>query len=311
MTLRLGLVGGGWISQQHLDALQRLGRTELVGVVAGSRATADEVTSQWGGTSYDDLERMLEAGQPDVVYVAVPPHKAVTVAERLVAHRIPFLTEKPLSATDAEGPARLAEEIEQNRIVVAVGYHLRALDIMAEVRARLAAQPAQMFVARWLDSTPAPTWWGVTDQGGGQVVEQATHLYDLARYLVGEATVVGAASTRDPATSTPDVDVADSTAAVIRFESGAVGSFANTRRISTAVIEVEIVSDGLLTRLSKHPDRGQGDWHASFDDGTVIRAISSECDPYEKQAAAFLDAVEWADPGGVLCTYEDALRTMT
>ncbi len=105
------------------------------------------------------------------------------------------------------------------------------------------------------------------------------------------------------------MDVADSSAAVLRFASGAVGSFANTHRISTAVIEVEIVSDGLLTKLSKHPDRGQGDWHASFDDGTVIRAITSECDPYEKQAAAFLDAVEWADPDGVLSSYEDALRT--
>jgi hypothetical protein len=105
------------------------------------------------------------------------------------------------------------------------------------------------------------------------------------------------------------VDVADSSAAVLRFETGAVGSFANTRKIATAVIEVEIVSDGLLTRLSKHADRGQGDWHATFDDGTVIRAISAECDPYEKQAAAFLDAVEWADPRRVLCSYADALGT--
>ena len=37
--------------------------------------------------------------------------------------------------------------------------------------------------------------------------------------------------------------------------------------------------------------------------------ISAECDPYEKQAASFLDAVEWADPGGVLSSYEDALGT--
>ena len=309
MTLRLGLVGGGWISRLHLEALQRLGRTELIGVVAGSRATADEVTAQWGGTSYDDLDRMLEAGRPDVVYVAVPPHRAVTVGERLVARQIPFLTEKPLAATDGDGAARLGEAIEQSRLVVGVGYHLRALDILADVRARLAERPAQLFVARWLDSTPGPAWWGRTSEGGGQVVEQATHLYDLARTLVGEATVVGAASTRDLSTATPDVDVADSTAAVLRFGTGAVGSFANTRKISTAVIEVEIVSDGLLTRLSKRPDRGQGDWHVTFDDGTVIRAISADCDPYEKQAASFLDAVEWADPGGVLCTYEDALGT--
>jgi predicted dehydrogenase len=180
---------------------------------------------------------------------------------------------------------------------------------MAEVRRRLAAAPAQLVVARWLDSTPGPAWWGRVDEGGGQVIEQATHLYDLARWLVGEAVVVGAASTRDPAASPPMVDVADSTAAVLRFASGAIGSFANTRRLATAIIEVELISDGLLTRLTKRPERGQGDWHASFDDGTAIHAIAAESDPYELQAAAFLDAVEADDPGAVLSTYADALQT--
>ena len=309
MTLRLGLIGGGWISRQHLDALERLGRTELVGVVAGTRETADAVTAQWGGTSYDELDRMLDAARPEVVYVAVPPYRSVAIGERLVARRIPFLTEKPLAAADAEGPLRLATAIEQAGLVVAVGYHLRALDIMAEVRDRLAASPPRLVVARWLDNTPNTAWWGRVEEGGGQVVEQATHLYDLARWIMGEAVVVGAASTRDPLGSPRGVDVADSSAAVLRFTGGAVGSFANTRRIASAVIDVEFVSDGLLTTLTKRPDRGQGDWHANFDNGTAIRSISAERDPYEIQAAVFLDAVEWNDPGGVLSTYGDALAT--
>jgi myo-inositol 2-dehydrogenase/D-chiro-inositol 1-dehydrogenase len=309
VTLRLGLVGGGWISGQHLEAVERLERTELVGVVARTRETADAVTARWGGTGYDGLDRMLEAARPEVVYVAVPPHLSVAIGERLVARRIPFLTEKPLAAVDADGPARLAGAIEGAGLVVAVGYHLRALDIMAEVRDRLAAAPPRLVVARWLDSTPGPVWWGRAEEGGGQVIEQATHLYDLARWIMGEAVVVGAASTRDPLGSPRGVDVADSSAAVLRFEGGALGSFANTRRIASAVIEVEFISDGLLTTLTKRPDRGQGDWHATFDDGTAIRAISAERDPYEIQAAAFLDAVEAGDPGGVLSSYGDALRT--
>jgi myo-inositol 2-dehydrogenase/D-chiro-inositol 1-dehydrogenase len=309
LAVRLGLIGGGWISRQHLDALERLGRTELVGVVAGRRETADDVSSRWGGRAYDELEDMLDGARPEVVYVAVPPHRSVAIGERLVARRVPFLTEKPLAAADADGPLRLADEIAAANLVVGVGYHLRALDIMAEIRERLAAAPAQLVVARWLDSTPAPAWWGRVDEGGGQVVEQATHLYDLARWLMGEAVVVGAVSTRDPAASPQGVDVADSSAAVLRFASGAIGSFANSRRLGTADIEVEFISDGLLTRLTKRPDRGQGDWHASFDTGAVIRAIRAERDPYELQAAAFLDAVESGDPGGVLSSYADALRT--
>jgi myo-inositol 2-dehydrogenase / D-chiro-inositol 1-dehydrogenase len=306
--MRLGLVGGGWISRHHLAALERLGRTELVGVVSGTAATAEAVIGRWGGEAFDDLDAMLDGARPEVVYVAVPPHRSVAIGERLVARGVPFLTEKPLSA-EPEGPVRLADAIERAGLVVAVGYHLRALDVVAELRERLAAAPPSLVVARWLDSTPGPAWWGRVDQGGGQVVEQATHLYDLARLLLGEAVVVGAASTRDPAASPPTVDVADGTAAVLRFGGGAIGSFANTRRLATAVIEVEFVSDGVLTTLHKRPERGQGDWHVRYDDGTTVREIAAQVDPYETQAAAFLDAVEAGDPTRVLSTYTDALRT--
>ncbi|MBA2559349.1 MAG: Gfo/Idh/MocA family oxidoreductase, partial [Propionibacteriales bacterium] len=69
MTLRLGLVGGGWISQQHLEALEQIGRTELVGVVSGSPATGDAVTARWGGARYDDVDALVDEAGPDLVYV--------------------------------------------------------------------------------------------------------------------------------------------------------------------------------------------------------------------------------------------------
>jgi predicted dehydrogenase len=96
--------------------------------------------------------------------------------------------------------------------VAAVGYHLRALEQLPAVKARLARDPAILVTATWQDGTPAPAWWLRAAVGGGQVVEQATHLYDLARLLVGEAEVVGATSAlREPVT--PPRDVVDATAA--------------------------------------------------------------------------------------------------
>jgi myo-inositol 2-dehydrogenase/D-chiro-inositol 1-dehydrogenase len=309
VTLRLGLVGGGSISRQHLEALERLGRTKLVGVVSRTAETGDAITARWGGARYDDLDAMLARTKPEVVYVAVPPNRAVPIGERLLQAGIAFLTEKPLAASDAAGPERLSAAIERAGLIVAVGYHLRALDILTEVRAWLAGSSPQLVVARWLDSTPGASWWSKTDQGGGQVIEQATHLYDLARLLMGEATVVGAASTRDIIASPRGVDVADSTAAVLRFDDGAIGSFANTRRLASATIEIEFISEGFITTLTKRPERGQGDWHANYDDGTAIRSIRSGTDPYENQASAFLDAVETGDASHVLSTYADALKT--
>jgi myo-inositol 2-dehydrogenase/D-chiro-inositol 1-dehydrogenase len=309
LTVRLGLVGAGWISRLHLEALGRLGRTELVGVVSRSVDGAAALTDAWGGRPFDDLDRMVEAVRPDVAYVCVPPGQAVAIGERLVELGIPFLTEKPLAADDAAGPVRLATAIERAGLIVAVGYHLRALDFMAELRRRLAARPPRMILGRWMGPTPPPAWWSSVAQGGGQVVEQATHLYDLARYLVGEAEVVGAASVRTGDAMAPERDVADAAAAVLRFETGAIGSFASAHRLAVGDIEVEFASDGLLTVLRKDRDGGQGDWHVSFDDGRAVLSLRSECDPYEIQAAAFLDALDAGDPTLALSTYADALRT--
>ena len=115
--------------------------------------------------------------------------------------------------------------------------------------------------------------------------------------------MVGAAST----TRHPDLAARASTwstarAAVLRFDGGAIGSFANTRRLASATIEIEFISEGFITTLTKRPERGQGDWHARYDDGTAIRSISNGTDPYERQAAAFLDAVKAGDPSRVLST---------
>ena len=308
-AVRLGLVGGGWISRYHLEALERLGRTTLVGVVSRTAETGDAVVARWGGTRFDDLDTMLNKAKPEVVFVAVPPYRAVQIGERLVDAGIPFLTEKPLAASDAAGPARLAGEIERAGLIVGVGYHLRALDILTEVREWIDSAPPQLVVARWLDATPAPAWWSKWEQGGGQVIEQATHLYDLARHLVGEAKVVGAASTLDVLMSGRGSNVVDSTAAILRFESGAIGSFANTRRLASATIAIEFVSEGFITTLTKRPERGQGDWHAEYDDGTAIRSLRTGTDPYERQASAFLDAVKAGDPSRLLSSYADALKT--
>jgi myo-inositol 2-dehydrogenase / D-chiro-inositol 1-dehydrogenase len=306
--LRLGLIGAGWIMPMHLAAFDRLGRTRIVGVASARLEKAQAIAGPRDAAGYDDVERMLDEQRPDAVYIAVPPSVAVAACEAVVARGIPFLVEKPLAATDADGPARVGAAAQGRGIVAAVGYHLRALEQLPEVRERLANDPAILVTAHWQDGTPAPAWWLREAVGGGQVVEQATHLYDLARLLVGEAEVVGATSTRSDPVVPEGADVADATAAVLRFASGAVGTFANTRRQATHTVQISFTSDGpriTIRRTSPLP----GDWEVTFEDGTAVRTLPPGRDPYERQAEVFLDAVEAGDPAAVLSTYADAVET--
>jgi myo-inositol 2-dehydrogenase/D-chiro-inositol 1-dehydrogenase len=308
--LRLALIGAGWITPSHLTALDRLGRTRLVAVVSTREESARAIAEPRGAAAYTggDIERMLDEQHPDVAYVCVPPSAAVTILERVVERGIPFLTEKPLAATDAEGPARIAAAVAERDLVAAVGYHFRALPALAEVRDRLTGNPAHLFTARWLSGTPSPAWWLREELGGGQVVEQATHWYDLARYLVGEAAVVAAVSTREEPVVPAGADVVDATAAVLRFDSGAIGSFANSRRIATGTVEVEIATSDLLITI-RRVGEDPGGCEVVFADGDGVTTVPPGRDPYEVQAETFLDAVEAGDPMRVLSSYGDALKT--
>lgn len=306
--LRLGLIGAGWIMPAHLAALDRLGRTKVVGVASARLESAGRIAQPRGAASYDHIERLLDEQRPDVVYIAVPPSASVAACEAVAARGIPFLVEKPLAATDSRGPARVAAAIAGTGIVAAVGYHLRALEQLPDVAERLAADPAILVTAHWQDGTPAPAWWLRESVGGGQVVEQATHLYDLARHLVGEAEVVGAVSTRSDPVVPDGADVVDATAAVLRFASGAVGTFANTRRQATHTVQISFTGDGPRTTIRRTSPL-PGAWEVIVEDGRRTVITPPGRDPYERQAERFLDAVEAGDPGAVFATYEDAVRT--
>ena len=270
-ALRLVLIGAGWISGYHLAALDRLERTRLVGVSAGWVERARAVAGARDATGYAgvDLERMLDIERPDVAVVCVPPATAVSVLERLVERGIPFLTEKPLAATDAEGPARIAAAVADRRLVAAVGYHLRGLEALAEVRSRLATNPAQLVTARWLTETPAPAWWRREATGGGQVIEMATHstispgCSSARRPSSAQprsrrsrpSRRASTSSTRRPpsSVSSPAPSAASPTAGVSR------------RRVS---IEVELVCPNLLITIRKLPE-AQTTWEVILDDGGV------------------------------------------
>jgi myo-inositol 2-dehydrogenase / D-chiro-inositol 1-dehydrogenase len=306
---RIVIVGAGGAAGQHVRALRSLGRGRIVGVAARSAERARDLVGSDAAVYPDsDVARMLDEANPDVAVVALPPHLAGPACDLLVERGIPFLTEKPLAA-DADTPVRLAAAIERRGLVVAVGYDWRGLDFLDEVRAAFAGRPPRLVIGRWLGDTPGPSWWRRRAEGGGQIVEQATHLFDLSRALLGEARVVAARSVVARRATVPEADVAGVTAAVLDFDAGAVGSFVASCLVASSTVELEFVSDGLLTTI-RHggawPDVG---WTLTFDDGGPVRVGEPRRNPWEVQAEAFLDAVRMDDPARVLSSYADALLT--
>ena len=75
------------------------------------------------------------------------------------------------------------------------------------------------------------------------------------------------------------------------------------------MVEVQFCCDGLLATIRQSGTWPDFRWTLTYEAGEGSRTVEAERDPYEAQAAAFLDAVETGDPDLVLCSYADALAT--
>ena len=301
-NLRVAMIGAGGFAPRHLDVLAAESGVHVVGHVARTRASADAQAARYGGRAYDDVPGLLAAEHVDAAWISVPPGVHGAIEHALITAGVPFLVEKPLSA-DADTAERIASAVAARGLVTAVGYHWRALDGVAVVRERLAAgPPVRLLTAAWHGSTPAPAWWRREAESGGQMVEQATHLIDLALHLLGDAEVLHAAESRAPRDAYPDADVAEASSATLRFASGALGIVSATCVLGGSDrVELRLHREGELLVITQDA--------LTIDTGTERRVVRHRDDPVAAEDRAFLAAVRAGDPTLVVCDYAEALRT--
>jgi predicted dehydrogenase len=297
MTIRIGLVGAGFIAGRHVDALTAIDGVSVVGVADPQQDRAARLAARAGARSYPDWAALLADRDLDALYVCVPPFAHGAVEEAAVDRGIPLFVEKPL-ATDLPTAERLAGRIEDAGLLTAVGYHWRYLDTVAAARELLAGTPARMVLAAWLDKAPGAEWWARQEGSGGQTVEQATHLFDVARVLVGEVTGGCAVGSRSP--DGPG-DILDVCTAALRFDSGAVGSFANSCLLPRGLrIGIELVAPGLGLWLTEH--------QLVITDRDGERTVPRLVDPIAAEDRAFVAAVR-GEGNDIRAPYAEALRT--
>jgi predicted dehydrogenase len=136
--------------------------------------------------------------------------------------------------------------------VTAIGYHWRYLDIVEEAQEQLKRNPARLVTGYWPDLTPPPEWWVNEAQSGGQLVEQTTHIFDLARLLVGEVEEVYALAARTQRPDYPGCDICESSTASLRFASGAIGSISSTCLLRWPHrIGLHLFCDGMAIELTE------------------------------------------------------------
>jgi myo-inositol 2-dehydrogenase / D-chiro-inositol 1-dehydrogenase len=307
-AIRVGIVGAGWIAQDHRRVLDSVVDAELVAVCDLDRERAETLAAGTGARVYPDWRDMLDREDLGALIVCTPPLSHREPAVAALSRGLPVYLEKPIART-LEDAAEIVAAAGQTGTVCAVGYQWHALDLLEDLRGLLAGQQVGLLLGTAIGPTQSRPWFLDMRAGGGNLLERGSHHLDLARAVAGDVVTVQARASNVLLArgNGESGDIDDSLALMLELASGALATIviAWTRPGQPGTYGLDIVASEATLRLALDPEftlsgvsQGQ----------SVTRRAASP--PFERSVRRFLRAVSEHDPAAVACTPPDAAATL-
>jgi UDP-N-acetyl-2-amino-2-deoxyglucuronate dehydrogenase len=325
--MRVGILGGGNISDTHARAAQAIEGLTVDAVFGANTARSAALAAAVGATPYDDIGRFLDHGL-DLVIIGSPSGCHAEQAIAAARRGLHVLVEKPIDVTTARVDA-LLEEVDRAGVKLGVCFQDRLHPDINATKAFIDAGHLGKPVlasgrVKWYrppEYYSGSRWRGIAAlDGGGAVMNQAIHTVDLLLWMFGPVARVYARA----ATQLHAIEVEDTAVAVLEFANGATGSLEATtsvypgypRRIELTGTEGTIVieHDRIIRSDMRSGEQGlvstsEGDANASASSPTVsdtrghqriirdfVRAIDTNgapiCDGREgRRSVALVEAI--------------------
>jgi myo-inositol 2-dehydrogenase / D-chiro-inositol 1-dehydrogenase len=307
-SMRVGIVGAGWIGAQHHRILASLEGVDVVAVCDVDRGRAEALTSGTDARAYLDWREMFDREDLTAAVICPPPmfHREPAVAA--LSRGLPIYLEKPIARTLTDA-AVIVEAAERSGTVCAIGYQWHALDLLGDLRQLLDGQQIGLLVGTSIGPTQSRPWFLDRRAGGGNLLERGSHHLDLVRVIGGDvASVQAAGSTVRLARSAGgEGDIDDAVTILLTLASGAIATVvvAWTRPGQPGSYGVDIVASESTLRLNLDPEFTLT---GVAPGGPVeLRAASA---PSERSLRRFVEAARDRNPAQVACTPPDAAATL-
>lgn len=187
--MKVGILGAGYISREHMAALQAIGGQEIF-VCDHDQERAAEFARTYSCTAAESNARLLQEIRPDYVLICVPTPFHAELACEALRSRIPVLCEKPMASTLQEALAMQAAAQESGtKLMIA---HCMRFDRSVAVLKRIlsdgrfgALQSMRLFRHSVLPGWSAGNWLQKASHSGGAITDMHIHDSDLVQYFFG------------------------------------------------------------------------------------------------------------------------------
>jgi len=299
--LRVAIVGCGRMGRERATAATHVG-ARVVEVCDTDAQRAMELAAVLPGCCARQDAGALSWPELDAVFVCSPPYTRGPVECAAIEREVPVFMEKPVGLSAAHClPIQTA--LERHPVLTAVGYMNRYRASVQRARQVLANQPILGVACHWVNGVYRVPWWRDKQLSGGPLNEQATHLIDLARYIVGEVTEVHGLM----APAQAPIEHVHSAGVHLRFAAGPLCSMLYSCMSQTKMINFQVFTSETRVYLEGW------DFHL-VEDGTneppplpdrTREAI------FAHEVAAFLKDVAAHSRRHILCDFTDAMKTQS
>jgi predicted dehydrogenase len=290
VTVRVGIIGTGFAAETHADALRRLPGVALVGVASRTPERASESARKVGAAhAYREPGELIADPEIDAVHVCSTNHLHAQYASEALLAGKHVMCEKPLAidAQSANDLVAVAETAAASGTVSAVCFNYRYYPMVRQLQTIVAAGeygPVHfvhgVYLQDWLLYDTDWNWRIDPSENGSSrtVADIGSHWIDLAQHISGErvAEVLADLGTVHPVRRRPlgetstfedaaddgefeevEIDSEDFASVLVRFETGARGTFAVSQvsagRRNRLTIEVDAAT-GALAWDQEQPD---------------------------------------------------------
>lgn len=230
--LRAAIIGTGGIANAHAEALRQQPGVELTAAVDIDATRAEEFAAKWVVTrTAASLKEAFDGGGLDLAAICTPPSSHFPLALEALSLGLHAVIEKPpalslaqmreLEAAEAASTGRLSC-IFQHRFGSGARRLLRLQEAGALGKPLVGTCNTLWFRDQAYFDVP---WRGLWDvEGGGPTMGHGIHQFDLLLHLWGPWSEVTAFAGK----LARKTDTEDASAAVVRFESGAIATIINS-----------------------------------------------------------------------------------
>ena len=192
-TIRVGIVGTGFIGPAHLEALRR-NNVSVVGLAEATAELAVEKASDLGiGKAYPSYEAMLADPDIDVIHLATPNYLHYPHAKAALEAGKHVVCEKPL-AMNSEESADLVRIAKETGKVNVINFNIRFYPMAQQARSMVqSGEIGDLFILQgsylqdWL-LLPTDWNWRLEPELGGTlraVGDIGSHWLDLMSFITG------------------------------------------------------------------------------------------------------------------------------